>query len=134
MIFLFLDVFPHITYFPLTELVVPADGRLEGQIKLKCKAKGKQPLKYTWQVTSSKYTKKFETGEKNELSKRLPLHKDGYNVMCVVSNEYGTVFSDRRHIDITGKTLTFHSKLVSTKSVVSEFHALAVLLSTEIYL
>jgi len=105
-IFFLVDMYPRITYFPLTELVVPTDeinGNLIGKVKIPCKANGKKPLKYTWTITSSNYKKKVEQIDNGLMEVHLPVTSEGYMVMCYVINDYGAVFSDNRHVDVIGK-------------------------------
>lgn len=104
--YFFTDNYPHITYFPLTELVVPAEkigGNLVGNVKIPCKANGKKPLKYTWRITNTQYMKEFERIDNGEIQVKLPVDKEGYMATCIVRNDYGTVFSDKRHIEVIGK-------------------------------
>ncbi|KAK3755022.1 hypothetical protein QZH41_011055 [Actinostola sp. cb2023] len=106
--FTFSDSYPEITYFPPTDLVSAGDINEGTDVNLPCKAKGKQPLTYRWRFSKGTSSKHFKMDDDGSLiGRNLKPQRAKQLLQCVVSNEYGTVFSTLREIDVTAVTTPF---------------------------
>lgn len=101
------DAYPKIIHFPESELLLHGDKKRTASLQVTCRATGQQPLSYKWLLSNKNTafkTKEYLTGDKGDLFIQIPLYRDPYQAVCVVSNKYGTVFSNPRQVEIAGKT------------------------------